>query len=579
MAIISLENIITKGRILALSALASLSLSCYSCENDDLSKVICDPLAAEICNNGLDDNCNGILDELCDQDGDGYCTNQTNIQIVYQPGAVPSVCPNTFKNCTTAEPCPEESLVEDCVDDPAYFYQECGGLPRNISEIDCSRYSACAQCIYPGAIEYCDLQDNDCDKVYDNDFIEKRRLCGEGLGEYLELDGIGSCRAGEYTQCLNGELICTGVIAPAEKELCNGRDDTCGQEIENVLTGAQPCYYGYREDQSGNQIKIDLRLGHSSIGQGPCMSGVELCFNGVLGGDYICHGAILPEYEVEQKCDCQDDNCNGEADEGLHSGKKLEFSFMIDNSGSMANRIGYIKYAISNIDLYSCSTNPDLSASIVLIGERTTNGENINPLLRRSSVTFAEFSSRFENDIPSYDGPGNEANLNSIAYAACDVLEQLELEALSRGESFGMPEVCRQIDPYNSLKPDGTANIYNIFYSLNQHVFNIEAKKYIVLLSDEQAQWVNTTFNPRTGTIVENFPVLNQQEVAQLADQAGIKVLIFTELVFDSYDLNNTSAQGYGYFRDYGGEIHNIGLRNLDETIEAFVIGKYCQGE
>ncbi|HLC81774.1 MAG TPA: hypothetical protein VJH68_03885 [Candidatus Nanoarchaeia archaeon] len=85
MAIISLENIITKGRILALSALASLSLSCYSCENDDLSKVICDPLAAEICNNGLDDNCNGILDELCDQDGDGYCTNQTNIQIVYQP--------------------------------------------------------------------------------------------------------------------------------------------------------------------------------------------------------------------------------------------------------------------------------------------------------------------------------------------------------------------------------------------------------------------------------------------------------------------------------------------------------------
>jgi hypothetical protein len=563
MAFDRLESLVKK---LTIGVLTSLTISCGGCNDDKLTEVHCDPTAYEICNNydsngkPWDDNCNGTIDEFCDEDGDGYCTDNPDVTIVYSPNFEPSVCPKTFQNCTPGEECPDELLLKDCIDNPVYFQEECADLPVNI---DCSQenYSTCAQCIYPGAVEYCDFKDNDCNKIFDDNFIERGELCGDELGENFELDSIGICTAGIYTECFNGQLICTGYQGPLDAEKCNGISDTCGKEMETIFTEAEACYYEYREDGFGNMVKFDLGINHPSIGNGNCMAGGELCIGGIVGGDNICHGAVLPRIEVEQDCDCIDDNCNGEIDEGLHTEIKQEFAFVIDNSCSMSDKINYIINQLSNTNLPDCFSDKLLKASTILLGERNP-AENLNPLLRRSLVSMNEFKRRLRGDIPTNDGPGLESSLNAIVYTSCAYIEQSQNE----NEPIDNLEICDLISAGNSLLPDNSGDTYNSFGSLNQNIYSNDSERHIIVLSDEAAQWFEPT---STSTVV------NQQQAAEIAYHAGIKVTVFTHPGLDSYNLDEM-YQGFAYFRDYGGDVRNINDNSLKERIEEIIIDKYC---
>jgi hypothetical protein len=541
----SLDSLVRGMKWTLIPVLSALTISCGSCDDDKLSPTLCDPTTIEICNNYKDDNCNGILNEGCDEDNDGYCS--WGKEITYTSSKTPEICTKTFENCET-EPC--ENLLLDCKDDPNNDKDCPTGYMNPVEDCEKIEYAKCAPCVNPGAVERCDGYDNNCNIKLDESFPESGELCGEGLGENFELDGNGICRAGTY-QCYEGELNCINYQGPASKELCNGYSDTCGLEDESPLTDAKECYWTFREDEFGNIIKIELPHSesnpNSTVGIGNCKAGVEICIDGVVGGDDECHGAVLPETEI---CDCIDNDCDTEIDEGLHTNENLQYAVAVDTSGSMSGIIGNIRSNYSTVSIPPCFSNEIIKVSTIRMGDHTNT--IFEPTLKRSRTSVREFRNNFATDIPGAAGPHLEPSANSIVYAACAILEQ---------PPYDTPEICDRIHDVNSLRENHPNN------SLQQPVYDLNAIKTMFILSDEKYQWISGN--------VEIPPLVNQQEAADLALQAGIKVIVFTSARFDNYEINGLN-HGYGYFRDAGGEVLDINTVNSAQYMEDSMKIDYC---
>ena len=146
----------------------------------------------EVCD-GFDNDCDGEVDEGFDQDGDGYTTC----------GTVPG------------EPGVTDPGRVDCVDDdPA---------------------------IHPGADEVCDMVDNDCDGEIDPgcECTEgEERPCGTDVGACMQ--GVQRCEAGRWGYC-------TGAVTPAERDVCDGRDEDCDGEVDE--DGGCPEGYGCHDGE------------------------------------------------------------------------------------------------------------------------------------------------------------------------------------------------------------------------------------------------------------------------------------------------------------------------------------------
>jgi hypothetical protein len=169
------------------------------------------PGAAELCD-GLDNDCNGFIDEgvgpiwYQDLDGDGF----GNAAITQQACAVPSGyvadatdCDDTKNTVYPGAPESCDGLDNDCnglIDDgvgPFWFEDSDGDGFGNLSVPQ----QACAQpsgfvadasdcddtnkTVYPGAPELCDLLDNDCDGLIDEDAgpLWYEDLDGDGFGD------------------------------------------------------------------------------------------------------------------------------------------------------------------------------------------------------------------------------------------------------------------------------------------------------------------------------------------------------------------------------------------------------------
>jgi hypothetical protein len=232
------------------------------------------PEAEEICN-GVDDDCDGQTDEddavdpltwYLDEDGDGF--GQTD---------------------ATAEAC----------DEPSGYTGQSG---------DCDDGDAT---VYPGADEYCDEIDQDCDGVPDEDDAVDapfwyHDVDGDGYGdpdiEVQQCWAVGDM-VSDNTDCndFNGE------VNPGATELCDGLDNDCDESFdEDDAADALTWYLDGDGDGYGDASSSTTACDEPS-GYGPYTDdcddadpdvypdAVQLCGDGIdndcRGGDTICPAA------------------------------------------------------------------------------------------------------------------------------------------------------------------------------------------------------------------------------------------------------------------------------------------------
>lgn len=147
--------------------------------------------------------------------------------------------------------------------------------------------------IHPGAREYCDGIDNNCNGVVDENPVDTGIACPTGL------DGV--CASG-ITTCINGEKYCDAIILPNQRqEVCNNEDDDCDGKIDEGPDGFDMNYI----------VGVGQSCGDPASG---CFLGTTVCNPATRSIE--CDGDN-PNAGLPDLCDGVDNNCNGLVDEDV----------------------------------------------------------------------------------------------------------------------------------------------------------------------------------------------------------------------------------------------------------------------
>jgi hypothetical protein len=260
---------------------------------------------------GIDNNCNSVTDEsFPDTDGDGIadCMEQDKDDDGIVDGA---------DNCPAVANSDQADHDLDGQGDPCDLDDD---NDQVADDLDCAPMN---KLIYPGAVEVCDGQDNNCSGAIDDGLGQT--TCGKG--ECLHT--IANCLAGQDQQCDPFEGIAEEVCDGLDND-CNGLTDeslgqtTCGKgeclhDVANCADGqVQLC-----DPMAGASDEIcdgldndcngltDDGLGQTTCGKGECLHTIANC---VEGEAQVCDPL---EGASNETCDGKDNDCDGEQDEGL----------------------------------------------------------------------------------------------------------------------------------------------------------------------------------------------------------------------------------------------------------------------
>ncbi|MFM7202487.1 MAG: MopE-related protein [Myxococcota bacterium] len=329
------------------------------------------PGAAERCN-GVDDNCNQQVDESVtstyyqDADGDGYgdpskVLQNCNPQAGYVSNKLDcddtnaAINPNATETCNSKDDdCDAQTdegvkstyyrdLDEDGYGNPNASTQACSAPSGYVSDkTDCADNNVT---IYPGATEFCNGLDDDCDGVKDD---------GAGTLYYADADGDGFGAASASVRActqpsgyVTNSLDCndtSNAAYPNATETCNGSDDDCDGTVDD---GVLNTYY---KDADGD-------------GYGDPNSSLQACTrpSGYVSDKTDCRDTndkINPG--ITETANGIDDDCDGAIDDGVYfaSCKDLKRSlpssadgvYTIDPDGTGGSTLPYQTYCDMTTD-------------------------------------------------------------------------------------------------------------------------------------------------------------------------------------------------------------------------------------
>ncbi len=279
-----------------------------------------------------DDNANGIpdIEELianevsyllgvaCDSDGDGYdATGSCGGSDCDDTD--PAVNPGASEECDGIDNDCDGTVDEDDAIDVLTWYRDSdvdGYGDASVTDLDCTQPSGyvadntdCDDSVastYPGADEYCNGVDDDCDGTVDEDAAVDaatwyRDSDSDGYGDAATTDLDCSQPSGYVTD----NTDCDDTVAttyPGADEYCNGVDDDCdGAVDEDSAVDAVTWYRDADSDSYGDPSVTDLECSQPS---------------GYVADNTDCDDTVATTYPgADEYCNGVDDDCDGDVDE------------------------------------------------------------------------------------------------------------------------------------------------------------------------------------------------------------------------------------------------------------------------
>jgi hypothetical protein len=332
------------------------------------------PNATERCN-GMDDDCDQQVDEgvkrtfYRDADGDGHGTASPTLQACTAPSGYASSSLDCNDNDAAVRPgAPEicDSVDQDCDGDvdegvKSTFYRDLDGdlfgtaeetveactLPAGFADNgqDCADDDGA---VFPGATEICDQRDNNCNGQVDEG--QETLFYPDGDGDGFGAGGptLWACEAppghaGQGSDCDDNNAM----THPGANEICDAKDNNCDGAVDE---GIMEVFY---RDQDGDGF------GREAISQRACAAP-----EGYVPAAGDCDDTdAFTSPSAEEVCDGLDNNCDGEADEGLFVTQYRDvdgdgFGLADETREACGNLSGYA-LILGDCDDADANANPD----------------------------------------------------------------------------------------------------------------------------------------------------------------------------------------------------------------------------